>query len=60
MALCRGETALSYGWGILDDVVGPLAGERQRLGRFLLVMAMAILPDRNPQRDGTCDPPKSC
>jgi hypothetical protein len=59
MALCRGETALSYGWGILDDV-GPLAGERQRLGRFLLVMAMAILPDRNPQRDGTCDPPKSC
>ena len=59
MALCREETALSYGWGILDDV-GPLAGERQRLGRYLLVMAMTILPDRNPQRDGTCTPPKSC
>ena len=42
MALCRDETALSYGWGILDDV-GPLADERPRLGRFLLVMALAIL-----------------
>ena len=42
MAFCHDDTALSYGWGILDEV-GPLAGERQRLGRFLLVMAKAIL-----------------
>ena len=59
MALCRDETALSYGWGILDKI-GPLEGERQKLGSFLLIMAMTILPDRNPQRDGICNPPNSC
>ena len=59
MALCRDETALSYGWGILGDV-GPLADERQRLGRFLLVMAMSILPDQNPVRDRSCKPPNDC
>ena len=42
MALCHDQTALSYSWGKLDDV-GPLADERQRLGRFLLIMASAIL-----------------
>ncbi len=50
MALCRDQTALSYGWGFLGDV-GPLAGERERLGRFILIMAMDILPDENPLRD---------
>ena len=59
MALCRDETALSYGWGILGDI-GPLAGEMQRLGQFLLIMAMTILPDQNPLRDGVCDPPDNC
>ncbi len=53
MALCRDEKALSHGWGILDDV-GPLAGERERLGSFLLIMAMDILPDQNPLRNGSC------
>ena len=50
MALCRDERALSYGWGMLGDL-GPLETERDRLGSFLLIMAMDILPDRNPLRD---------
>ena len=59
MALCRDENALSYGWGFLGDV-GPLAGERERLGRFLLIMAMDILPDQNPLRDNSCRNSSNC
>ena len=59
MALCRDEKALSYGWGMLGDV-GPLAGERQRLGSFLLIMAMDILPDQNPLRNESCKLPNNC
>ena len=51
MALCRDHKALSYGWGFLGDL-GPLEAERGRLGRFLLIMAMDILPDQNPLRAG--------
>lgn len=60
MALCRDERALSHGWGMLGDV-GPLEAERDRLGRFLLIMAMDILPDENPTLESdSCIIPNNC
>ncbi len=59
MALCRDEKALSHGWGFLRDL-GSLEAERERLDRFLLIMAMEILPDENPLRADDRCPVGSC
>ena len=59
MALCRDERALSYGWGFLGPL-GSLEAERESLDRFLLIMAMVIMPDENPLLNGSCSTSSTC